>query len=152
MTGGRIKRIRDYVKDDEAFCLTYGDGLSDIDIGASIDFHRAHGKLATVSAVQTARNFGVLDIESERVGAFHEKPVGEGSYINAGFFVLSPKVLDLIDGDNTVWEKKPLETLAADGELMAYKHSGYWHCVDTLRDKNQAEALWDSGKAPWKLW
>ena len=152
MTGGRVRRIRDYVKDDECFFLTYGDGLSDVNIAESLAFHRNHGKLATVTAVQTARNFGVLDLDGDKVGAFREKPKGDSSYINAGFFILSPKVIDLIDGDETVWERKPLETLAHQGQLMAYRHTGFWHCVDTLRDKNQAETLWDSGKAPWKLW
>jgi hypothetical protein len=152
MTGGRIKRIHDYVKDDEAFCLTYGDGLSNVDIAKSVAFHKAHGKLATVTAVQTARSFGVLDLQGDKVDAFREKPVGDSSFINAGFFVLSPKVIDYIDGDDTSWEKQPLETLARDKQLMAYRHSGFWHCIDSLRDKTQAEQLWDSGKAPWKLW
>jgi len=152
MTGGRVRRIRDYVKDDDCFCLTYGDGISNVDITKSVAFHRSHKKLATVTAVQTARNFGVLDINGDSVGAFREKPKGDGSYINAGFFVLSPKTIDLIDDDTTIWEKKPLETLAGRGELMAHKHDGFWHCVDTLRDKNMAEELWDSGKAPWKVW
>jgi glucose-1-phosphate cytidylyltransferase len=152
MTGGRVRRIRDYIKDDDCFCLTYGDGLSNINIAESIAFHRNHGKLATVTAVQTAGSYGVLDLQGEKVGAFREKPAGDSAYINAGFFVLSPRVIDYIDGDDTVWEKKPLEMLASRGELMAYRHSGFWHCVDTLRDRTQAEALWDSGKAPWKLW
>ena len=152
MTGGRVRRIRDYVKDDDCFCLTYGDGISNINIADSIAFHRKHGKLATVSAVQTARSFGVLDLNGDKVSEFREKPVGDGSFINAGFFVLSPKVIDYIDGDDISWEKQPLEKLAHQGELMAYRHSGFWHCIDTLRDKNQAETMWDSGKAPWKLW
>ncbi len=152
MTGGRVRRIRDYVKDDDCFCLTYGDGLSNINIADSIAFHRKHGKLATVSAVQTARSFGVLDLNGDKVSEFREKPIGDGSFINAGFFVLSPKVIDYIEGDDISWEKQPLATLAHQGELMAYRHSGFWHCIDTLRDKNQAETMWDSGKAPWKLW
>lgn len=152
MTGGRIRRIHDYVKDDECFCLTYGDGLSNVDIAKSVAFHKAHGKLATVTAVQTARSFGVLDLHADTVSAFREKPVGDSSFINAGFFVLSPKVIDYIDGDDTSWEKQPLEALARDKQLMAYRHSGFWHCVDSLRDKTQAEQWWDSGKAPWKLW
>lgn len=152
MTGGRIRRIRDYVRDDEAFCLTYGDGLSDVDIGASIAFHKQHGRKATVTAVQTVGRFGLLDINGESVEAFQEKPRGEGGHINAGFFVLSPDVIDLIDGDDTIWEKAPLETLARQGELKAFRHEGFWHAVDTLRDKTQAEELWNAGKAPWKKW
>jgi len=151
-TGGRLKRIYDYIKDEECFCLTYGDGLADVNIGASIEFHRHHKKMATVTAVQTVGRFGLLGIEQETVTSFQEKPKGEEGYINAGFFVLSPRVIDLIDGDETVWEKAPLETLAKRGELGAYKHDGFWHCVDTMRDKQQAEQMWNSGKAPWKVW
>jgi glucose-1-phosphate cytidylyltransferase len=152
MTGGRLRRIRDYVKDDEAFCLTYGDGLSNVNIGESIEFHRKHGKLATVTAVQPTERFGLLDIQGDLVKKFKEKPKGDANYINGGFFVLSPKVLDLIEDDQTIWERAPLETLAHRGELAAYKHDGFWHCIDTLRDKQAAAELWDSGKAPWKIW
>jgi len=152
MTGGRLKRVRDYLKDEEAFCLTYGDGISNINIGESVEFHRRHKKLATVTAVQNIERFGLLDIQNGMVKKFKEKPKSEDTYINGGFFVLSPKVLDLIEDDTTVWEKAPLETLAHRGELAAYKHDGFWHCIDTLRDKHYATELWDSGKAPWKIW
>jgi glucose-1-phosphate cytidylyltransferase len=152
MTGGRIRRIREYVKDDEAFCLTYGDGLSNVNIKSLAEFHRAHGKMATVTAVRHAGRFGILDMAGDTVTAFREKPrEGEG-FINGGFFVLSPKVIDLIDNDATSWERAPLETLSARGELQAFRHEGYWHCIDTLHDKQAAQAQWDSGRAPWKLY
>lgn len=152
MIGGRIKRIIDYVKDDECFCLTYGDGVSDIDIDASIKFHRSEGRLATVSAVQPPGRFGAIEMDGSRVTGFKEKPQGDGGWINGGFFVLSPKVVDYIDGDSTVWEKEPMENLAKDGELSVYMHDGFWHPMDTLRDKRYLESLWESGNAPWKLW
>lgn len=153
MTGGRLKRIQDYVKDEEAFCMTYGDGLSNVDIGASIKFHKSHGKLATVTAVQPSGRFGILDInEQETVTQFKEKPQDEVGYINAGFFVLSPKVLDLIKDDKTIWERAPMEKLAQDGELKSFRHHDFWHCIDTLRDKQQAEEMWAKGNAPWKVW
>jgi glucose-1-phosphate cytidylyltransferase len=152
MIGGRIKRIIDYVKDDECFCLTYGDGVSDIDIDASIKFHRQEGRLATVSAVQPPGRFGAIEMDGSRVTGFKEKPQGDGGWINGGFFVLSPKVVDYIEGDATVWEKEPMENLAKDGELSVYMHDGFWHPMDTLRDKRYLESLWQSGKAPWKLW
>jgi glucose-1-phosphate cytidylyltransferase len=152
MIGGRIKRIIDYVKDDECFCLTYGDGVSDIDIDASIEFHRKEGRLATVTAVQPPGRFGAIEMDGSRVTGFMEKPQGDGGWINGGFFVLSPKVVDYIDGDSTVWEKEPMENLAKDGELSVYIHDGFWHPMDTLRDKRYLESLWESGNAPWKLW
>ena len=151
-TGGRIRRIADHVRDEEAFCLTYGDGIGDIDIAASIDFHRGHGKSATVTATFPPGRFGALDIEGSQVRSFQEKPRGDGAMINGGFFVLSPRVLEYIDGDHTLWEQEPLQRLAADGELMAWQHSGFWQPMDTLRDKTYLEELWASGKAPWKTW
>ena len=151
-TGGRIRRIADHVRDEEAFCLTYGDGIGDIDITASIDFHRRHGKSATVTATFPPGRFGALDIHDGQVRSFQEKPRGDGAMINGGFFVLSPRVLDYIDGDDTLWEQEPLQRLAADGELMAWPHSGFWQPMDTLRDKTYLEELWSSGQAPWKTW
>ncbi len=151
MTGGRLKRVRGYL-DEADFCFTYGDGLSDVDHTKLIAFHQAHGKLATVTAVQPPRRFGALDLEADAVTSFIEKPHGDGMYINGGFFVLSPKVFDLIEGDATTWEKKPLETLAQQGQLHAYKHHGFWQPMDTLRDKQLLEDLWASGTAPWKQW
>lgn len=151
-TGGRIRRIADHVRDEEAFCLTYGDGIGDIDISASIDFHRGHGKQATVTATFPPGRFGALDIQDSQVRSFQEKPRGDGAMINGGFFVLSPRVLDYIDGDDTLWEQEPLQRLAADGELMAWQHSGFWQPMDTLRDKTYLEELWASGRAPWKTW
>ena len=152
MTGGRMKRIADYVRDEDAFLLTYGDGVADVDIGAAIAFHRRHGRKATLTATYPAARFGAVDIHDGQVRSFLEKPQGDGGMINGGFFVLSPAVLDLISGDDTVWEQEPLRTLAADGELMAIEHHGFWQPMDTLRDKQQLEALWDGGRAPWKIW
>lgn len=152
MTGGRLKRVASYLKDEEAFCFTYGDGVSDVDIGASIAFHKAHGKLATVTAVQPPGRYGALALAGQQVAGFSEKPRGDGGLINGGFFVLSPQVLDLIEGDATSWEGVPLETLAREGNLMAFEHHGFWQPMDTLRDKNQLEELWQGGKAPWKKW
>jgi glucose-1-phosphate cytidylyltransferase len=152
MTGGRVKRVRDYIADDELFCLTYGDGVADIDISASIAFHKKHGRLATVSAVSPMARFGSLDIQSGVVKQFVEKPVSEGGLINGGFFVLSPKVIDYIEDDATLWEKEPLENLAKFGQLMAFEHHGFWQPMDTLRDRMRLEELWVSGKAPWKTW
>lgn len=149
-TGGRIKRIGQYLTGD--FCMTYGDGVSDIDIGGLIATHREHGKLATVTAVQPPGRFGTLHLDGDRVIEFLEKPIGDGARINGGFFVLSKSVLERIDGDMTDWERKPLESLASDDELRAYAHSGFWQPMDTLRDKNYLEELWASGKAPWKIW
>jgi glucose-1-phosphate cytidylyltransferase len=153
MTGGRIKRISSYLDGEDAFCLTYGDGVSDVNIAEAIKFHKKHGKLATVTAVQPAGRFGALEIENNQIKKFQEKPKGDGSFINGGFFVLSPKILDYIkEGDSTIWEQSPLKNLAADGELMSYKHSGFWQPMDTLRDKNYLEDLWHQKKAPWRIW
>lgn len=153
MTGGRVKRIHDYVKDDEAFCLTYGDGVADVDIASLIKFHKEHGRLATLTATQPPGRFGALRTDKENiVTAFQEKPEGDGGIINGGFFILSPKVIDYISNDETSWEKEPLTQLAKDNQLAAYKHKGFWQPMDTLRDKNYLEELWVSKKAPWKTW
>ena len=152
MTGGRLRRVKEYLAKDEVFCLTYGDGLSNLNIAGTIAFHHQHGKLATVTAVQPIERYGLLEIKDGMVQRFKEKPKNENTYISGGFFVLSPKVLDLLEDDSTVWEKAPLETLAQNGELAAYKHDDFWYCVDTMRDKMYANELWSSGKAPWKVW
>ncbi len=152
MTGGRLRRVADYVKDEECFFFTYGDGVGDIDIGASLRYHREHGKLATLTATYPPGRFGAIDIQGGRVNSFTEKPRGDGGLINGGFFVLSPKVIDLIEGDDTVWEQGPLTTLASASQLMAFEHAGFWQPMDTLRDKVLLESLWDAGKAPWKRW
>jgi glucose-1-phosphate cytidylyltransferase len=153
MTGGRLARVKQYIKDEEAFCFTYGDGLSDVNISKLIEFHRAHGKNATLTAALPPGRFGALDIQPDhRVSSFNEKPKGDGGVINGGFFVLSPKVLALIEDDSTTWEKNPLEELAVAGELLAFQHEGFWQPMDTLRDKNYLEELWASGRAPWKVW
>jgi glucose-1-phosphate cytidylyltransferase len=151
MTGGRIARILKYIEDD-AFCLTYGDGVANVDIGASIAFHRAHGRLATVTAVYPPRRFGVLELEGSRVTGFREKPRGEGGYVNGGFFVLSPKIGRYLDSDETMWEQEPLQQLAEEGELCAFRHEGFFQPMDTLRDRNYLEQIWASGEAPWKCW
>ena len=151
MTGGRIKAIKPYLKDGDPFCLTYGDGLSSIDITALIAFHKAHGRKATISAVAPPGRFGAIEFDGDRVHNFREKPDGDGAFINGGFFVAEPSVLDLIDGPQTLWEREPLERLAASGELMAFRHSGFWQPMDTLRDKIALEELWRTG-APWKCW
>jgi glucose-1-phosphate cytidylyltransferase len=152
LTGGRLKRVADYVRSEEAFCFTYGDGVADIDITREIAFHRAHGKWATVAAVQPPGRYGALQMQGERVAGFSEKPRGDGGLINGGFFVLSPRCLDLIEGDLTSWEGEPLARLAELGQLMAFSHQGFWQPMDTLREKNLLESLWDSGRAPWKVW
>jgi glucose-1-phosphate cytidylyltransferase len=152
LTGGRLKRVSNYIKDEDAFCFTYGDGVSDVDISTEIVFHRQHGKLATITAVQPPGRYGALSLEGQRVAAFTEKPRGDGGLINGGFFVLSPKCLDLIAGDQSSWEGEPLTQLAAEGQLMAFEHDGFWQPMDTLRDKNHLEELWQSGNAPWKKW
>jgi glucose-1-phosphate cytidylyltransferase len=152
LTGGRLKRVTNYIKNEEAFCFTYGDGVSDLDIGASIRFHQEHGKLATVTAVQPPGRYGALEITGEQVTGFIEKPRGDRSLINGGFFVLSPKCLDLIEGDQTSWEGEPLIRLAKMNEMMAFKHEGFWQPMDTLREKTLLEDLWASGNAPWKIW
>ena len=152
MTGGRLKRVAEHIKDEPAFCFTYGDGVGAVDITAEIAFHKKHRKLATVAAVQPPGRYGALQLEGARVAGFMEKPRGDGGLINGGFFVLSPKCLDLIDGDETSWEGKPLTSLASSGQLMAYEHKGFWQPMDTLRDKTHLEELWESGQAPWKIW
>jgi len=152
MTGGRLKRVEQYIKDEEHFCFTYGDGVGDIDINKLISFHKQHGKLATLTAVTPPGRFGALDIQNNEIKSFQEKPKGDGAFINGGFFVLSPKVLDLIDGPTCTWEKQPLETLANSRELMAFTHDGFWQPMDTLRDKMYLEELWNSRQAPWKAW
>lgn len=152
MTGGRLKRIAAHVAGEDAFCMTYGDGVADVDITASIAFHRAHGRLATVTAVAPPGRFGALARDGARVEAFIEKPPGDGGTINGGFFVLSPAVLDRIAGDATVWEAEPLQSLAREDELRAFDHRGFWQPMDTLRDREQLERLWATGKAPWRVW
>lgn len=152
MTGGRLKRVAPYLAGDEAFCFTYGDGVSNVDIGSTLRFHKAHGRLATMTAALPAGRFGVISVNGDAVLSFAEKPPGEGGWINGGFFVLSPRVMGYIADDSTLWERDPLERLAADGQLMAYKHSGFWQPMDTLRDKIHLEQLWQSGAAPWKCW
>ena len=152
MTGGRLKRVADYVKDEEAFCFTYGDGVADVDVAATIRFHRAHGKLATVTAVQPPGRYGALQLDGQQVRGFTEKPRGDGGLINGGYFVLSPKCLPRIHADATSWESEPLSSLATEGQLMSYPHNGFWQPMDTLREKNLLEELWQSGRAPWKLW
>ncbi|WP_216327548.1 glucose-1-phosphate cytidylyltransferase [Deinococcus aestuarii] len=152
LTGGRLKRVRHYLG-DEPFCFTYGDGVGDVDIAKTIEFHRGHGKLATMTVMQPPGRFGAVNIEDGgAVTAFHEKPDGDGGWINGGFFVLEPSVIDYIDGDQTTWEAEPLKGLAHDGQLAAYRHPGFWQPMDTLRDKHYLEDLWKAGKAPWKTW
>ena len=150
-TGGRLRRVARYLGDGP-FCFTYGDGLSDLDIGAVIDFHREQGRLATVTTAQPPGRYGSLDVDEARVRSFREKPAGDGGWINGGFFVLEPGVVDLIEGDHTVWEREPLERLAERGELSAFRHRGFWHAMDTLRDKIELEDLWSNGSAPWRTW
>ncbi len=152
MTGGRLKRVADYVRDEQSFCFTYGDGVSDLDIAASIRFHRSHGKLATITAVQPPGRYGALQMAGESVSGFTEKPRGDGGLINGGFFVLSPRCLERITDDSTAWEVGPMSGLAAEGQLMAFEHAGFWQPMDTLREKNLLEDLWSSGRAPWKVW
>jgi glucose-1-phosphate cytidylyltransferase len=152
LTGGRLKRVADYVQGDDAFCFTYGDGVSDVDISRSIAFHKQHGKLATVTAVQPPGRYGALQMTGAVVEGFTEKPRGDGGLINGGFFVLSPRCLERIADDNTSWEGEPLSGLAAEGQLMAFEHQGFWQPMDTLREKNMLEDLWQAGKAPWKVW
>lgn len=151
MTGGRIKRAGRYLT-GETFCMTYGDGVADVDIAALLEFHRSHGRLATVTATQPPGRFGALRLDGDGVSGFQEKPLGDGGWINGGFFVLSTKVLDYIDSDSTVWENEPLQNLASDGQLSAYMHPGFWQPMDTLRDKTHLEHLWQTGQAPWKVW
>jgi glucose-1-phosphate cytidylyltransferase len=150
-TGGRLARVLSYVKGD-AFCLTYGDGVADVDISATIAFHRRHGRLATVTAVYPPRRFGILELEGDRVTSFREKPKGEGGFINGGFFVLSPEIGRYLDGDSTVWEQEPLQALAGDDQLRAFRHEGFFQPMDTVRDKTYLEQLWADGEPPWKVW
>lgn len=151
MTGGRLKRVRKYVENED-FCFTYGDGVANIDIGALISFHRSHGKIATITAIQPPGRYGALDLSGDSVSNFQEKPAGDGAWINGGFFVLKPDVFDLIESDETIWENYPLRQLASLGELKAFQHNEFWQAMDTLREKKHLEELWKSGKAPWKLW
>jgi glucose-1-phosphate cytidylyltransferase len=151
MTGGRLKRVLPYVGEED-FCFTYGDGVADVDITALIDFHREHGRRATVTAVQPPGRFGALELEDDVVRDFEEKPRGDGAWTNGGFFVLSPEIERYIDGDDTVWEQQPMRTLAREGELLSYRHDGFWQAMDTLRDRNHLEQLWSSGGAPWRRW
>lgn len=152
MTGGRLKRVANYVKDDDMFCLTYGDGVSDVNITELIAYHMAQNVKATLTATIPPGRFGALDLSGNKVNSFMEKPKGDGALINGGFFVLSPQVLDYITGDQTIWEREPLERLAQEGNLAAFEHTGFWQPMDTLRDKTYLEALWQSGQAPWKTW
>jgi len=151
-TGGRLKRLRSYLQDEDAFCFTYGDGVCDVNIKQLIDFHYSHGRLATVTAVQPPGRFGALSLDEDKLIGFQEKPEGDGGWINGGFFVLSPKVLDYIPDDSTPWERTPMHKLSEQGEFRAFYHHGFWQPMDTLRNKNQLEKLWDSGSAPWKTW
>jgi glucose-1-phosphate cytidylyltransferase len=152
MTGGRLKRVAEHLAGEEAFCFTYGDGVADVDIGALTLFHRQHGRLATITAVQPPGRYGALAIDGGVVRGFVEKPRGDGGWINGGFFVLSPHCIKFIEADHTAWEVEPLTRLATDGQLMAFQHAGFWQPMDTLREKNQLEQLWQSGHAPWKMW
>lgn len=151
MTGGRLKRVKEYLGDED-FCFTYGDGVGNVDITKLVQFHKSHGKKATLTATQPPGRFGALDMEGTEVKSFVEKPHGDGAYINGGFFVLNPTVIDLIENDSTIWERKPLETLSNEGQLQAFTHDGFWQPMDTLRDKQHLEELWTEGKAPWKVW
>ena len=152
LTGGRLKRVAGLLEPDEPFCFTYGDGLADIDFARQVAFHRAHGRQATITAVIPPGRYGALELDGDRVARFTEKPPGDNSLINGGFFVLDPAVVSRIKDDTTPWESEPVEGLAADGQLVAYRHDGFWQAMDTLRDKNQLEALWNTGRAPWALW
>lgn len=152
MTGGRLKRVQEYIKDEESFCMTYGDAVGDVDITELMAFHKEQGSLATVTATQPPGRFGALNFTENKVTSFKEKPEGDGNWINGGFFVLSPKVLDYIEGDDSIWEKGPVDQLAAEGQLSARKHHGFWQPMDTLRDKQHLESLWDKGNPPWKTW
>ena len=150
MTGGRLKRISNYVED--TFCFTYGDGLSDVNLANLIKFHKSKNTIATVTSIQPPGRWGLLEIKENKISRFKEKPSGDGNWINGGFFVLEPKVFDYLEGDSTVWEKEPLERLSKEGQLAAYKHNGFWFALDSLRDKNRLEELWSSKNAPWKIW
>lgn len=151
-TGGRVNRLRKWLQHDDTFMLTYGDGLSDVNVKDLLDFHRSHGKLATMTAVRSPARFGRIGFDGEQVTEFFEKPEAGEGWINGGFFVLNPKALDYIEGDETIWERDPVERLAYDGQMMGFRHSGFWSCMDTLKEKNYLEGLWQSGKAPWMIW
>lgn len=151
MTGGRLRRVREYLN-GERFCMTYGDGVSDVNIASLVKFHESHGRRATLTAVQPSARFGALDLEGSSVRSFMEKPKGDGRWINGGFFILEPSIFNYLDSDQDIWEQEPLQRLSHDGELVAYRHEGFWGAMDTLRDKNQLEELWASGRAPWKVW
>ncbi|NEP55365.1 MAG: glucose-1-phosphate cytidylyltransferase, partial [Moorea sp. SIO3C2] len=153
MTGGRLKRVREHIGND-TFCLTYGDGVSNVDVTKAVEFHKSQGMLATLTAVQPPGRFGAISLgkEQTKIDSFQEKPEGDGAWINGGFFVLEPDVIDYVAGDDTVWEQAPLTKLAQDGQLSAFKHDGFWHPMDTLRDKRRLETMWKEGKAPWKVW
>lgn len=151
-TAGRLKRVREWLKGDETFMLTYGDGVADLNVASLLEFHKSHGKLATVTTVHSPERFGRIGFEGDQVASFYEKPESIEGWINGGFFVFNAKVIDYIDGDDTVLEREPVERLAQDGQLMGYRHYGFWSCMDTLKEKNHLEALWDSGKAPWVVW
>ncbi|SIS84554.1 glucose-1-phosphate cytidylyltransferase [Belliella pelovolcani] len=152
MTGGRLRRVFDYIKNEESFCFTYGDGVGDINIKKSIEFHKTHGKLATMTSTYPPGRFGAIDIDGDQIRSFKEKPKGDGAMINGGFFILSPNVVSRISGDSSIWEQEPLMSLAEDGELMAFRHEGFWQPMDTLRDKIKLQELWEEDKAPWKNW
>jgi glucose-1-phosphate cytidylyltransferase len=151
-TGGRLKRVLNYVAEEDAFFFTYGDGVADVDIPKLLEFHNNQDVIATVTAVQAPGRFGALELDGDKISAFREKPLGDGAWINGGFFVLSPRVFDYLDGDGTVWEQDPLRRLAADGQLSSYRHDGFWQPMDTLREKNYLEELWAEGRAAWKVW
>ncbi len=151
-TGGRLKRVLPYVGDDGTFFFTYGDGVADVDIQKLLEFHERQGTMATVTAVQQPGRFGALEVDGDKISAFHEKPLGDGAWINGGFFVLSPRISEYIEGDDTVWEQEPLRRLAAEGQLSSFKHEGFWQPMDTLREKNHLEQLWAEGRAAWKVW
>ena len=152
MTAGRLKRVKSYLEGEDAFCMTYGDGVADVNVAKLVDFHRGHGREATLTAVRPPGRFGAMTLDGDRVECFDEKPIGDGSWINGGFFVLSPKVIDRIESDAIVWEEEPIRSLSADDQLRAFYHDGYWQCMDTLREKRLLEDLWTSNKAPWKVW
>lgn len=151
-TGGRLKRLKKWLADDETFLFTYGDGLADLDLKALLAFHRSHGKLATVTTVRAPERFGRITFEDDRVVEFYEKPEASEGWVNGGYFVLNTGVLDYIDGDDTVWERETVVRLARDGQLVGYRHTGFWSCMDTLKEKNMLEEIWNTGKAPWKIW
>jgi len=151
MTGGRLKRVKQYLG-DEAFCMTYGDGVADVDITKLVAFHKRHGRLATLTAVQPPGRFGAINMDKQEIVSFEEKPRGSHGWINGGYFVLNPQVVDYIEGDHTVWEKDIMERLSREGRLAAFLHTGFWHCMDNLRDKNYLDEVWNSGNVPWKVW